>query len=202
MCDIGVGRDGVENGTYSLSWDGSGDVGFDPSAASVVSYNSTLGRATVKLHIPKNKGLNVRILRSDSADPVHNISLVPSRFAHNFSTQVFQPKFLEIIKPFNHIRFTGWQKISSSSPKTWSTRTTPQSQTQHVSDGVAIEHVVDLITISNISSFWISFPHQSSDYNNKLIAYLKNNLPTNKVFKFYYESGCPESFRDSDRSAE
>jgi hypothetical protein len=173
MCDIGVGSNYIKNGTYSLYWDGNGDIGINPAAATVISYNSTLRRATVKLHIPINKGLNVRILRSDVSNPVHNITLVPNQFSNNFTTQIFQPEFLAIVKSFHHIRFTGWQKLSSSS-KLWSKRTTPYSQTQHMSDGVAIEHFIDLIRISNISSFWISFPLNSVDYNNNLISLIRS----------------------------
>lgn len=93
----------------------------------------------------------------------------------------------------------GWQKISSLS-KNWTTRTTPSHQTQHLADGVAVEHMVQLVHITGVRSVSFSFPLQSAAYNKKFIEYIAVSMPPDMTI--YYEAGCPESFSDSDRSAE
>ena len=47
------------------------------------------------------------------------------------------------------------------STHTWAARTMVNSQTQHLPDGVAIEHMIDLINITGVRSVWFSFPLNS-----------------------------------------
>jgi hypothetical protein len=207
LCDIGAGGNNVKNGTYSVFWSGHGKLGFDSVSATIQSYNSMSNSAIIVLHIPPNRGLNVRIMQTNVTDPLHSIVIVSQQFAHNYSTQIFQPEFLQVLKPFNHIRFTGWQKIScNSNSKTWATRTKSISQTQHGSDGVAIEHMVDLIRVTNISSVWFSFPIATPNYTVAMLSLLGNILPSaidrNHALKVYIEIGASDICGDGDHHSD
>ena len=200
MCDIGVGGTFIRNGHYKITWTGTGEVGFSSSSASVIS--SSANSKVVQLTVTGTAGLNVRLLRSSAADPVTNINIVPVEIADTFQTTVFHPDFLKLFQGFDHIRFTQWAKLTNGQSKTWAARTTPASQSQQGSDGVAIEHMTDLIRVTGVSSAWFSFPLASADYNSKALALIASTLPTDRPFKLYFEAGSPESHNDNDRSAE
>jgi hypothetical protein len=204
LCDIGAGANFLQNGSYRVSWKGNGTVGFNPSSASILWYSAQSKSAEIELHVPGGQGLNVRILRTSSLDPLHSLSIVPtaSASASASALQVFQPAFLKVLAPFSALRFTGWQKITAGgNSKSWALRTTPASQTQHRDDGVALEHMLDLVReLPQLSAVWFSFPRQSIDYTKNALALIFAGLPSDRPgLKVYIEPGSPEASGDSDR---
>ncbi len=202
MCDIGPGAAFIRPGVYNVSWTGSGKVGFSPSQATIVNNKTSSNWMTVRLSVTGTSGLSVRLLRSSASNPVTRISIVPIEIQDTYQTQIFHPDFLNLLRGYDHVRFTQWMKLVSNQAKTWSTRTLPSSQTQHRSEGVAIEHMVDLIRVANLSSAWFSFPTGSTDYNTNMLTLLSTTLPTNRPIKIYIEAGSLESHQDTDRKAE
>ena len=200
MCDIGLNGNAIKNGTYSVFWTGDGDIGFHPSSATIVSYSKN--SAVINVHAVPSIGLNVRILRSNITAPVTNVNIVPRAFAANYTTQIFQPDFLQLINSFDHVRFTGWQKQTNTNTRLWSLRTLPSSASQHGNEGVAVEHMIDLVRVSKISSMWFSFPLVSANYTSEFLNLLAKGLPKNRPLKVYIEAGPPEMYGDSDRKAE
>jgi hypothetical protein len=201
MCDIGLGGDGIRAGRYALLWDGEGavDVATGSSVSCARRGLNNSADVVVSGVAPLSLSLTVRIKSSKAQNPVRNVRLVPATYEHNYTQQVFQPAFLALIQPFEHLRFTGWQKISNSA-KNWTLRTLPSFQSQHAPGGVAAEHIVDLLLASNIRSMSLSFPLASPAYNTHLIDFLARHLPSDTVI--YFEAGCPEFQGDTDRAAE
>lgn len=200
VCDIGAGADNVPTGQYVMLWDGDGAV--DVTGAEVSCVRRGLNNsADVSITIAPGStdGVKVRILRSHSEDPVRNVRLVPTAYEQNYTSQIFQPSFLASLKPFDHLRFTGWQKISSEQ-RDWAQRTLPSFQSQHLAGGVAVEHIVDILYISGIRSIALSFPLNSNLYNAALVDFLARNLPSDTII--YFEAGCPEFQGDTDRAVE
>ena len=203
LCDIGVGANFTANGDYSVFWDGNGDIGFPKSLVTVYSYSNVTNTASIKIHVPtkSTSGLTVWIFRTKTSNPVRNVRIVPTALANSYQQQVFLPPFVKAVQSFQHIRFTGWQKLSNSVGKLWTNRTLPSSFTQNTIDGVAIEHMLDLVRLTGVKSVWFSFPlYGSMDYNSKFVAMLQANLPQNTTI--YYEAGCPEVHADSNRAAD
>ena len=193
LCDIGVGANFTANGNYSVFWEGSGDVGFPKSSVTVYSYSNSTNTASINIHVPakSTSGLTVWIFRSRANNPVRNVRIVPTALANSYQQQVFLPAFVQALQGFQLIRFTGWQKLSNSAGKRWVNRTLPSSFSQNTIDGVAIEHMLDLVRLTGVKSVWFSFPMLSSaDYNLKMITMLQANLPPKTTI--YYEAGCPE----------
>ena len=197
MCDIGFGGSNLRNGTYSVTWKGSGKVGFDSASATTLSTSTN--SATITLNIPAGKGLNVRILKSDTGNPVTDVRIVPIEYAAR-TDLVFHPEFLQVFDGYDNIRFTNWQKPNNI--KTWSARTTTSSSSQHGNDGVAVEHMADLVAATTVTSAWFSFPLNSADYNSKALQLLASKLPANRNLKIYIEAGAGEYHGDNDRKTE
>ena len=203
LCNIGVGANFTANGNYSVFWDGNGDVGFPKSLVTVYSYSNVTNTASISIHVPakSTSGLTVWIFRSRANNPVRNVRIVPTALASSYQQQVFLPAFVQAVKGFQHIRFTGWQKLTDYVGKRWANRTLPSSFSQNTVDGVAIEHMLDLVRLTGVKSVWFSFPlFGSTDYNLKFITMLKANLSPNTTI--YYEAGCPEVHANSNRAAD
>eukprot|EP01035_Chromulina_nebulosa_P030544 gene30544-40590_t len=203
LCNIGVGANFTANGNYSVFWDGNGDVGFPKSAVTVYSYSNATNTASINIHVPakSTSGLTVWIFRSIANNPVRNVRIVPTALANSYQQQVFLPAFVQAVQGFQHIRFTGWQKLSNAAGKRWANRTLPSSFSQNKVDGVAIEHMLDLVRLTGVKSVWFSFPlYGSTDYNLKLITMLRDNLPQRTTI--YYEAGCPDVHANTDRAAD
>lgn len=107
MCDIGAGGSFFRSGSYVVLWDGTGDVSLGSShVQSQVKLSNNSKSVILMVNPLYTAGLSVRIMASVAGDPVHNVRIVPTDFAHNYTSQIFQPSFLKIIEPFEHIRFT------------------------------------------------------------------------------------------------
>jgi hypothetical protein len=107
VCDIGAGGAYLRSGGYVVMWDGTGEVSLGNSHVQT-QLKLTNHSKSVRLSVNPSytAGLSVRIMSSAVADPVHNVRIIPSEFAHNYTTQIFHPSFLKIIEPYDHLRFT------------------------------------------------------------------------------------------------
>jgi hypothetical protein len=77
-------------GQYILLYDGNGTLGFTGDAAVT---SSAPGRLV--LQITPSSGFYLRITKTDDADPVRNIRIVPTAYEQTYAAQVFTPKFLD-----------------------------------------------------------------------------------------------------------
>ncbi|QSA97285.1 PA14 domain-containing protein [Methylococcus sp. EFPC2] len=91
-------------GTIKLSWD-----------AANVKYTSA-GRIEFDVPTP-GTGLQIEIVNSDNNNPVHDMHIVHADDEATFRTQPFNEKWLNILKPFNVIRFMDWGRVSQNITK-------------------------------------------------------------------------------------
>ena len=201
LCDIGAGGDNIRNGTYSVMWDGIGDVSFG-SNVKILSKNIHNKTALIKINVVKGStsGVNVRITKTNSTYPLTNVRIVPVAFQHNYTEQIFHPDFLNIVRPFQCLRFTGWQKLTTNGYQSWSTRTLPSYYTQNSGSGVAIEYMIALVNILKPPSVWFSMPLNSRYYNANMTKLLAAGLPSGT--SIYYEAGASEVHGDNNRHDE
>jgi hypothetical protein len=73
---------------------------------------------------------------------------------------VWNPQFLEDIKPFQSLRFMDWDATNKSPRKLWSERPQANNPDQTV---VAYEWMIDLCNRNN-SDLWVCLPHQTIDH--------------------------------------
>jgi len=181
-------------------WDGTGEVDASGSNVASCSSNGTTNSAVALFDVDPDStnGITIRILSSNSTDPVTNVRVVPVAFEATYNDLIFHPSFLAKVQEFDHIRFTGWQK--SNNALTFDTRTLPSAATQHATGGVALEHMADLVRLSGIKSVWFSLPLSSEAYNAQAAVLLASILPAETTV--YYEAGSPDTNGDSNRAAE
>jgi hypothetical protein len=157
-------------GRYVCTYDGDGEVelGYD---ARVVSRRK--GRVVADV-TPTNRGIYLRIDRSNPKNPVRNIKVWLPGFEGAASP--FHPLYLKRLKPFSVIRFMDWQRTNGSNAVSWSDRPRPGYFTQGTGDGVALEYMIDLCNELGADP-WFSMPHQANDrYVEKFAALVKSRL--------------------------
>lgn len=107
MCDIGKGASFLRSGDYIVKWDGDGNIDMDRHHVQNLTYlTNNSAQVTVSMDSEYTLGLTVIIAASAVTDPVHNVRVIPLAFQNNYTEQVFHPDFLNIISPYDHIRFT------------------------------------------------------------------------------------------------
>lgn len=72
--------------------------------------------------------------------------------------------------------------------KHWNETTKPDQDTQALPKGISIELMAKIIQRTGRNG-WINIPHQASDdYVQKLAAYLKANISSNKILYIEYSN--------------
>lgn len=104
----------VENGLIVLTLDGSGDNSW------------------------------INITNSKKGNHVRNVRIIPIAYSNTQSPPLFNPLYVEGIKPFHCLRFMDWMRINNSSQESWESRVLPTYHTQGSEKGAAIEHAIAL----------------------------------------------------------
>ncbi|GAB4107923.1 MAG: hypothetical protein Kow00105_12460 [Phycisphaeraceae bacterium] len=143
-------------GRYVCTWEGDGEVVLGWDAREVNRRN----RRIVAQVNPTNRGIYLRIDRSNPDNPVRNIRVWLPGFEDAQSP--FHPFYLKRLKPFSVIRFMDWQRTNGSGIVSWSDRPKPTYFTQGTDDGVALEYMIDLCNELGADP-WFCMPHLAND---------------------------------------
>ena len=148
-------------GTYVLTWDGTGEMEVLGDA----KVKSAEGR--LEAEVPEggasNRGLEVRLLSSDSDDPVRNVRLwMPGQedaesTLHPATTGDDSP-----LRPFGVLRMMDWHHTNKNPVQSWDDRTLPTSLSYSGDAGVPYEVMVELANALK-KDLWITVPHQVVD---------------------------------------
>ena len=145
-------------GEYVCLYEGRGRFEFAFDGRTV---ESVPGRVVVDVD-PSDNGVYLKLVESDQDDPVRNIRFIMPGFEHNYATQVFHPLFLDRMRGFEVLRFMDWQRINDSRISRWTERTKPETYSQALESGVAIELMLDLCDRVNADP-WFCVPHLADD---------------------------------------
>ncbi|MGD9973188.1 MAG: hypothetical protein AB7S77_09025 [Desulfatirhabdiaceae bacterium] len=174
------GQDGhYPSGAYLCQYAGDGELAFGLDAR-ILFQNPGHIRLMVT---PSNKGIFLKIVRSNPDDPIRNIRVFPENAN---DPNRFNPLFLERIKPFRVLRFMGWQAVNDSPVVLWSQRTRPEHYTQQQPGGMNLETMIDLCN-HLAADPWFCMPHQADDtYIRQFAALVKHRLdPARRIYLEY-----------------
>lgn len=170
-------------GQYTLLYDGQGTIEFGLDGVEIVSRSP--GRMLLKV-TPKEHGIFLKIVETNSSNPLRNIRFIMPGFENTYEKQPFHPLFLERLSKFSVLRFMDWQQTNGSPVKEWSDRTLPTAARQVSDNGVALEYMIQLANTAKANP-WFTIPHQASDdYVRKFAAMVRDRLdPSLKVYIEY-----------------
>ena len=179
LCTIEGGH--YPSGRYTVLYDGRGKLDFW-GAASVAT--SVPGRVEIDVDAAKG-GFFLRLLETDSQDPLRNIRVIMPGFADRYRQQPFHPVFLERWQGVACLRFMDWMHTNGAKIQSWSERPQLEDAT-YAEQGVALEVMLDLANRLQADP-WFCIPHLADDdYVRRFAQLVKERLdPRLKVYVEY-----------------
>jgi hypothetical protein len=168
-------------GAYRVLYEGKGELDCWGSGT-VVSRSEGSLEVLVK---PSQGSLWLKLKRTDAADPVRNIRVLPPGADASAPRQAFDADFLQRWEGMGAIRFMDWMKTNDSLQERWQDRPKPEDASFSLK-GAPVEVMVDLANRLK-SPPWFCMPHLAdSDYVQRFAALVKERLdPGLKVFIEY-----------------
>lgn len=174
-------------GKYVVLYEGEGKINYGWSAKKLDS-ESKQGRDVINVDSNKKNGILMTITSTDpnkTGNYIRNIKVIEAKNEQLFNQgEIFNPLFLEKIKPFSTFRFMDWMETNNSQQKEWQDRPTPQISS-YALKGVSVETMISLANKLK-KDVWFNMPHQATDeYMTNFAQLVKNNLDPN--LKIYVE---------------
>lgn len=114
-----------------------------------------------------------RIDASDPADPIRDIDC---READADPRAVFDPAFVDSLRPYKVVRFMDWMQTNPNMAGNWEARTRATSITQAGLQGVAVEHMVELANRAGVDP-WFTMPWKAdAAYMEGFARYVHDHL--------------------------
>ncbi len=171
-------------GRYVALWDGDGDLQLTQDAVQV-SRNGN----RIEADVVPDDGIVLRIVRTNSNNPVRNIRVIMPGFESTYQTQPFHPRFLTNWRGFKQIRFMNWARTGNLE-SAWSNRTTPSYYSQATARGVALEYMIDLANELDADP-WLCLPHLATDdYARQLARLVAARLEPGRRVVLEYSNEC------------
>ena len=186
-------------GQYVLLYDGQGKLEVEFSGTIV---NQSPGRILVKV-VKNNDGVRIVLRETNPKNPVRHIRFLLPGTESTYKTQPFYKGFLARLTPFKALRFMDWEGTNGSSLKNWSERTTPNSYSQQIGKGVALEYMIQLANTVHADP-WFTIPHQATDdYVRQFATLVHDRLdPSLKVHIEYSNEVWNYSFEQAEYAAQ
>lgn len=176
-------RSGI-NTSVTCTWTGSGSVHVDGNGGYV---GASPGAHTLTFNWPGAPGGSLgtsyflRVENISSASPFGNLNC---REPGVLTNGPFDQRLVDNLKPYSVLRFLGWSTANDNPASvTWANRATPEKQALSGTDGVALEHRIDLANAAG-SDLWLTIPwNADQDYVQKASVLVRDRLsPNHKVY--------------------
>lgn len=149
----------------------------------VTAFNAksvAAGKSTLDFVWPKNDGVSILISKTDPADPVRHIDC---READADRAALFDPLFVNSLRPYKVVRFQGWQSTNVNTPVDWDRRPSATADVQDGPEGAAVENMVALANQAHLSP-WFMMPWNADNrYETSFARYVHDHLdPSLQVY--------------------
>lgn len=170
-------------GQYVVLYEGEGtlDYGFDAQKDVAASRP---GRDVINV-TPSNAGIHLMVTSTDpnkTGNYIRNIHVVPIGAEETFTTDIFDPRFVEKLQNFQAIRFMDWMMTNQSQEVEWDNRPQVEDHTYSI-QGAPIEVMVAFANRISADP-WFCMPHMATDeYVRNFAQLVKEQLdPALKVY--------------------
>lgn len=173
---IFMGNHPLIPGRYIVLYEGEGTL--DYFGASKNESLSQPGREVIDVS-EGTEAVFLRLMATNPSNYLRNIRVI--REAHESlyrSGEIFNPDFLDNIKPFSTLRFMDWMGTNNSQQKEWSNRPQPSDRSWAL-NGAPIEVMVALANKLKADA-WFNMPHMATDdYVSNFAQLVKKTLDPN-----------------------
>lgn len=127
---------------------------------------------------------HLRIEAINSANPIRHIDC---REANADPKLLFDPAFVDSVRPYKVVRFMDWQASNSNVAGNWAQRTLPSSTLQAGAQGVALEHMVALANLAKVDPWFVMPWNADATYIENFARYVHDHLDPQRTV--YVEVG-------------
>lgn len=189
--------DGWKPGNYVVLFDGVGTLSFWGGLSNFVQVNPN--KYTFYFNNPVGNVLEMTIDSSLLSDPVRNIRIVHADYETTYSTQPFNPIWLNKLQVFKSVRFmdwgqtNNWGQVGGTSWNTtnlydWNERAQLDHYTWTGEKGVPYEMMINLMNDYDIDG-WVCVPHQASNnYIDNMAIMFRDNVEPNRKLVVEYSN--------------
>ncbi|MHB8885744.1 MAG: hypothetical protein ACYC5H_11845 [Methylovirgula sp.] len=174
-------------GQYVVLYDGRGRIKYGLDAWKNLALSAP-GRDVIKV-TPSDAGILLQITSTDphhTGNYIRNIRIVQAAYESDLKAgQIFNPRFLAMLRPFRGYRFMDWMETNNSTQSAWADRPLPTDAFWGTMSGVPVEVMVALLNQQKADG-WFNMPVRATDdYVTKFAALVHSAL--NARSKVYVE---------------
>lgn len=178
--------DHYPGGTYICLYEGAGELQFLLDAAVAAS---SPGRITLNV-TPGGGGITIRIIASDSLDPIRNIRVFRQSDESTYLSHPFRQSFLDRWTSYSTYRFMDWGNTNNSPVVGWSDRTAPEFYSVASARGVPLEVMIALCNLKKKDG-WFCVPHLASDdYVAQMATLIRDTMDPDLHVYLEYSNEC------------
>ncbi|WP_340315727.1 hypothetical protein [Rhizorhabdus argentea] len=118
-------------------------------------------------------GTGFRVKATDPADPIRNVDC---READADPKLLFDPAFVDSLRPYKAVRFLDWQMANANAAVSWPARTLPTATIQGSPQGVAVEHLVALANLARVDPWFVMPWNADAAYMEGFAQYVHDHL--------------------------
>ncbi len=185
--------DGWPAGTYTVFYEGTGELEFDFVNSSQVDSNKII----FDLPNPIGGSVAMKIKSSLASNPIKNIRVIMPGHENTYIEKPFYPLWIEKLSIFKTVRFMDWGATNNWGQKdswtwedttmfNWSDRAKMDNYTWANSKGIPYEMMIKLMNEYKLDA-WVCVPHRATNnYIEEMAKLFKNNLyPDKKLYVEY-----------------
>lgn len=114
--------------------------------------------------------------RIDATDPANPIRHIDCREADADPKLLFDPAFVDSVRPYRAIRFMDWMQANMNRAGDWTRRTRASSTIQAGPQGVAVEHLVALANQAKVDPWFVMPWNADAIYMENFARYVHDHL--------------------------
>ncbi len=174
-------------GTYTLFYDGEGDISVS-GAAKIISRttNSTGGKYLID--VSTDGSIILTIDRSVRGNHIRNIRFIMPGYENTYEAQIFYPQFLNRYENVSVVRFMNFGNINDNPLVRWENRPRTTDYVQTSSRGVSAEYMLMLANTMDIDP-WFTIPHMADDeYVRNFARLVRDGLKKDKTVYIEYSN--------------
>lgn len=150
-------------GQYVVLYDGEGRLEYQYDAKKDEAASQP-GRDVINV-TPSHEGIYLMIKATDprrTGNYIRNIRVIPIEYEQNYQSLIFNPVFLDRIRPFKTLRFMDWMQTNNSPQSRWEDRPQLDDAFYSTDKGVPLELMIELCNRLQANP-WFNMPHQATD---------------------------------------
>jgi len=189
--------DGWDEGTYTILYDGEGELSWWGGFTNFLDHGN--GRMTFDLDTAMANVLEMRINRSDLANPIRNIRVLMPGSESTYLDQPFNDVWLDRVRMFRSVRFMDWGQTNNWGQKDWTAWDSPdlyewsdRQQLDHYTyahnKGIPYELMIDLMNQEDLDG-WVCVPYRASEaYIREMAELFHDNLEPERTLTVEYSN--------------